>query len=186
MAADPHPAVWARLALRCQAGESAAFDELIAQWESRLYYYIRRLVPQEQDAWQLLQETWLRLFQNIRQLRDPERLVPWMFGIARNTVCHHHRQVWKELQDVPLTEEFTTSADETDSTSRDSAEEVHAALALLGLSDRELLTLCYLRELSLQDIAEVLRIPRGTVKSRLFLARTRLREILEQRRGQHE
>ena len=65
------------LILRCQRGERLAFDELARQWEGRLLYYVRRLVASEEDAWDVMQATWLRVCKGIRSLESPDRLGPW-------------------------------------------------------------------------------------------------------------
>ena len=59
------------LVLRCKRGERQAFDELVRQWEGRLLYYVRRLVATEEDAWDVMQETWLRVYKGIRSLDSP-------------------------------------------------------------------------------------------------------------------
>jgi len=77
------------LVLRCRRKEKAAFEELVRHWERQLFYYIRRLVENEQDAWDLLQQTWLKVFSGIRSLRDPRTLPTWLYRIARNTTISH-------------------------------------------------------------------------------------------------
>ena len=72
-------------------------------------------------------------------------------------------------------------ADDSSRFSDDDAEEVHHALDQLNLSDREALALYFLEELSVREIADVLGVPAGTVKSRLYFARKRLRQIMEKR-----
>jgi DNA-directed RNA polymerase specialized sigma24 family protein len=79
------------LVLRCQRGESRAFDELVRLWEERLFYYIRRLVGTEEDAWDVLQQTWLRVFKGIKTLRDRDRLPVWLYQLARSAVLSHWR-----------------------------------------------------------------------------------------------
>lgn len=73
------------------ARESQAFDELIRDWQERLFYYIRRLVGSEEDAWDVLQQTWLRVFKGIRSLRDPDRISVWLYQLARSAVLSHWR-----------------------------------------------------------------------------------------------
>ena len=84
------------LVLRCQRGESQAFDELVRLWEERLFYYIRRLVGSEEDAWDVLQQTWLRVFKGIKTLRDRDRLSVWLYQLARSAVLSHWRGHYRE------------------------------------------------------------------------------------------
>jgi len=65
------------LVLQCRRDQKDALEELVGSWERRLFYYIRRLVEDEQDAWQVLQETWVRVLQGIRKLREPRKLPAW-------------------------------------------------------------------------------------------------------------
>lgn len=71
------------LALRCKRGEREAFEELVRQWEQRLLYYVRRLVATEEDAWDVLQETWIRVYKGIPSLQSPEHLATWLYRVAR-------------------------------------------------------------------------------------------------------
>jgi RNA polymerase sigma-70 factor (ECF subfamily) len=77
--------------LRCKRGDRAAFNELIGRWESRLFYYIRRLVDEEQDSWDSLQQTGLKVFRSLRGLREPRRFPAWLYRITRNTAFSHYR-----------------------------------------------------------------------------------------------
>lgn len=62
------------LVLRCRRHDEGAMEELIRHWEKRLLYYIRRLVSDEEDAWDVLQETWVKVVQQIGTLRQPRSL----------------------------------------------------------------------------------------------------------------
>jgi RNA polymerase sigma factor (sigma-70 family) len=168
------------LVLRCQRGEREAFEELVGLWERRLFFYIRRLVGDEEDAWQILQEVWLQVLRGIRALRDPLRLPVWLYAVTRNTVMSHHREEYgRERALVLETAELPESSGEDDHARLDDAEQVHYGLSRIPRVDREVLTLFFLRDLSIDEVAEVLRIPPGTVKSRLFKARKALRAVLE-------
>jgi len=163
------------LAVRCQLGEPAAFDELIQRWQGPLWTYIRRLVGRDDAAGELVQDVWVRVIRGIPRLRDGSKLRAWLFGIARRTVMDRLRVQYAHPvdADVDLTEvaaETLTSHDEAD------LQELERALSRLPALERDVLTLFYLEELSLTDIAETLGVPVGTVKSRLFRARRMLRE----------
>ena len=67
------------LAIRCQLGERAAFDELVDRWHAPLWGYVRRMADRDELAEELLQETWLRVLRGIAKLREPASLVPWLF-----------------------------------------------------------------------------------------------------------
>lgn len=79
------------LVLRCQQGQKEAFEELVRNWEKRLFFYVRRLVDDEQDAWQMLQQTWVKVLRGIKKLRQPRKLPAWLYGIAHNTAIDHFK-----------------------------------------------------------------------------------------------
>jgi RNA polymerase sigma-70 factor (ECF subfamily) len=168
------------LALRCRRGERDAWRELIAAWEPRLFYYVRRLVPQESDAWDVLQQTWLGAYESIRSLSDTRLLATWLYRIARNKAITHRRSRGAraaELAEIigdPAAEEEPDTLEEFEN-----AQAVHRALDELSLPHREALTLHFLQDLSLEQIADVLDVPIGTVKSRLHHAKRALKKILE-------
>ena len=162
---------------RCRRGQKEALEELVRGWEKRLFYYIRRLVDNEQDAWQILQETWLKVLVGIKKLRQPRKLPTWLYQIARNTAISHLRHKYILTEDnIDLT---GVEAD-TDNLAFDDADQVHYGLAKISLHHREILTLFFLQDLSTEEIAQVLGIPTGTVKSRLYYAKRALKEILEE------
>ncbi len=166
------------LVLRCQSGEREAFEELVAAWERRLFFYIRRLVADEADAWQILQEVWLQGLRGIRTLRDPHRLPVWLYAVTRHTIMSHHRAGYARDRLRRTVAPQGVSAGNPHA-AHDDAESVRHGLARLAPVDREVLTLFFLQDLSIDEVAEVLGIPPGTVKSRLFKAKQSLREALK-------
>jgi len=166
------------LVLRCRRGEQAALEEVIRAWEKRLFYFIRRLVENEADAWDVLQETWVRVLSGIGALREPSSLGPWLYRIARNA-AFNHGQVRAMYQQ--LLENYPAAAAQDDDPGREefeNAEQVHHGLLQLSLPHREVLTLLFLENFSIEAIAQVLDVPAGTVKSRLHHAKKELRAIL--------
>jgi RNA polymerase sigma-70 factor (ECF subfamily) len=167
------------LAVRCQLGEREAFDELIRRWHEPLWKYARRLTGDDDAAAETVQEAWLRVLRGIARLRDPERLRAWLFGITRRVVMDRLRVRFAEPVTVAV-EDVDLAAEE----SSDLADDIltmHEELNQLPLLEREVLVLFYLRELTLAELAEVLGVPVGTIKSRLFRARHSLRTQLERR-----
>ncbi len=168
-----------RLVLRCQLDEPGAFDELLRRFEPRLLYYLRRLVPQEADAWDALQRTWIAAHRNLRRLRDPGALRPWLYRLARNQAASHLRREWRHRARVDDQADPDALGAGDWTPDLDQAERVHAALATLSLPHREVLTLHFLEQMPLEEIAQVTGSPVGTVKSRLHYARRTLRRRLE-------
>lgn len=164
------------LAVRCQLGERAAFDALIARWHKPLWRYARNLTGQDAAADDATQETWLRVLRGIARLREPARLRSWLFGIAHRVLMDRLRRQYAQPQlddgDLDAIAAPSEPDDEFD------LDQLHGALAALPLVENEVLTLFYLQELALGDVAQALGIPVGTVKSRLFRARKLLRHQL--------
>jgi RNA polymerase sigma-70 factor, ECF subfamily len=167
------------LALRCRRGEKAALEELVRTWEKRLFYFIRRLVDDEQDAWDVLQQTWLRVLSGIGALREPRSLGAWLYRVARHAAFNHgqvratYRRFLQEYQ-------AAASADEAPELENiENAEQLHRGLLRLPVPHREVLTLFFLEDFSIDQIALILDIPSGTVKSRLHHAKKALRAVLE-------
>jgi RNA polymerase sigma-70 factor (ECF subfamily) len=169
------------LVVRCQLGESDAFDALIGRWHQPLWSYIRRMAGRDADAQDLAQEVWIRVIRGIPRLRDGSRLRGWLFGIARRVLMDRLRRAYA----TPSTAEVEVDTLPAEATA---SMELEADLALLDdtltalpVTEREVLTLFYLRDLSLAELAEAVGVPIGTVKSRLFRARRMLRAAMQER-----
>jgi RNA polymerase sigma-70 factor (ECF subfamily) len=171
------------LALRCQLGDRDAFDALIQRWNDPLWRYLRRVAGDDQPAQELAQETWLRVVRGIPTLRDPSRLRAWLFGIARRVAMDSLRHQYAAARhgDVADIADMDVAAAVDADTSHDDLAAMEDELQRLPIVEREVLTLFYLKELSLGEVADVLRVPVGTVKSRLFRARHLLRHELTQK-----
>jgi RNA polymerase sigma factor (sigma-70 family) len=173
------------LVVRCQLGERPAFDELIERWSEPVWKYVRRLTNTDDAADEIVQDVWLRVLRGINRLRDGSKLRAWLFGIARRALMDRLREQYAapDLSDIDVTGlPAPTDNDAAEDIEADLAA-VQQELARLPMVEREVLTLFYLQELSLGEVAEVLGVPVGTVKSRLFRARRLLRREVELKRG---
>jgi RNA polymerase sigma-70 factor (ECF subfamily) len=166
------------LVLRAKRGEQGAFEEIVRELERPLFYYVRRLVSSDEDGWDIVQEVWVKAFRGLGALRETKRFRVWLYGIAHHTVMSHYRAIYRRqavLDELPDPE----PAPETNSVpSPEDAERVHLALDQLDPSFREVLTLRFLEDLSVEETAEIIGVPSGTVKSRLFHAKKALKKIL--------
>ncbi len=169
--------------MRCQLGEPEAFDELIARWHQPLGRYVARTLGTGQDADDALQDTWLRVLRAMPSLRDPSKLRPWLFGIARRSLMDRLRGRYASMDELPieptdLLESQTAEDAKFEFERSETLVQMHQTLGEMPLVEREVLVLFYLHELSLAQLADVLELPAGTVKSRLFRARRMLRDRL--------
>ena len=170
------------LVRRCQGGDAAAFEELFRRFQPRLRYYVRRLDAGGDHTDDTLQEVWAKVVRGIGALKDRRAFVAWLYTIARNEV--YGRAKAKDPF-VELTKEHLESlTDDPEPVFREEdAARIHQALETLSPAQREILTLCFLEELSHQEIAAILGLPTGTVKSRLHYAKQALRQELERDYG---
>ena len=167
------------LVVRLQRGDQHAFESIVQMWERPLFYYLRRLAASESDTWDLLQETWLKVFRSIGSLRDPRTLPAFLYKTARNTaISRLRKREFDEIGAIFWDKSPESSTDEY--AVFDNAERVHHALDQLPLPQREALTLFFLQDLSLEEIAALLGVPLGTVKSRLHYGKATIRNILLQ------
>lgn len=171
------------LVVRCQLGEREAFDDLVRRWAGSLRRYALKLCGDPELACDLTQDVWLRVIQGLGRLRDAAQFRPWMFGIAHRTFSDRLRRRYAMPQEAGLDLDALPSAVSDVSLVIDGDEDIDqllgTGLTALPMVEREVLTLFYLEELSLLDIAAALGIPVGTVKSRLFRARTLLRQQIQ-------
>jgi RNA polymerase sigma factor (sigma-70 family) len=151
--------------------ERAAFEELFEQQFDAVHGYLARRVGPDVGR-DLAAETFVQAFANRRRF-DPRRGQPraWLFGIAHNLLRHHYRDERRRLQALSRLE---------DARDGDPLQEprLAAALAALSVEERDVLLLFAWAELSYDEIAESLAVPVGTVRSRLYRARLRLRDTL--------
>ena len=174
------------LVLRCQARDRAALDLLVERWHPRLLRLVRRLT-QEHDVDEVVQEIWLSIVRGLQGLRDPAHFASWAYRLASNKCVdwirgrQRDRGLGRQMAEQPLAvlsragviSEAEPQQDET------TLGTMRAGLAELSAAHRTVLEMHYLDELPLAHIAKALDVPRGTIKSRLFHARKRLREHLE-------
>ncbi len=166
------------LVLQCRHKDQRAWNEMIRHYEKRLFYFIFQLVGHHQDALNILQNTWLKAFRSIHRLCEPTSLTPWLYQIARNTALQFLRSHHKTSSIECYFESDPVVCDAEPEESY-AAEQVHRSLKKLSHAHREALALYYLEDFSLQEIADILSVPVGTVRSRLYYAKRSLKSVLE-------
>ncbi|MCZ6597777.1 MAG: RNA polymerase sigma factor [Planctomycetota bacterium] len=184
---DPMEAETTRLMTATKNGDTAAFDELIVQLRGRAFTVAHVLVGSREDALDLCQEAFFKTYRARDTYRESEPFLPWFHRILRNT-CFSFLRKHRRLKHVSLSgraddqSEWEIADDEPGP--HHGAEHGEMIVAFrrayekLSARDREILALRHFRDLSYREIAHSLDIPEGTVMSRLFHARRRLREEL--------
>jgi RNA polymerase sigma-70 factor (ECF subfamily) len=166
------------LARRVQYGHNAELASLVERHHSPLLGFLYRLTGGDRSlAEDLTQEAFLRALRSIRQYQPARPFKPWLYAIAINVARDHFKRADTRYAAALTDEEFTSLADpiELDESIADDSQRVAAAIRALPVHQRETLILRYYQDLSLAEIAEVLAIPIGTVKSRLSLGLRQLR-----------
>jgi RNA polymerase sigma-70 factor, ECF subfamily len=167
------------LVLRCQAGDEQAFARLFERYNAPLKYYLRRLLSSPELADDALQTVWLKVLRGVKGLRKLDAFRAWLYRVARNEAFQHLRrgQRWVEVeQSIPIPE----APDEEIIFGADEAERVHAALEEVSPSHRDVLVLRFLEDLSYEEIASVVGVELGTVRSRIHYAKHALRRVMEE------
>ncbi len=166
--------------VRCLLGERAAFGELVERWHRPLWSFVRRMVRNPARSDDLTQEVWLRVVRGLPQLAAPDRFPAWLFTLARRVVYDELRQSYRQLDTDQLAgaEEAGPGTEIDDFDGLLDRLELESALAELAPRDREVVALFHLADLPLTDVAEILAVPPGTVKSRLHRARQQLSTAL--------
>ncbi len=165
------------LVVRCQAGDGAAFEELLGLHQPRLRYFLRRVVEDDHIADDLLQEVWLEVYRGIARLARPQAFVAWLYQIARRRAHVYLRKrqpVFTSIDDAELPDD-----DREDEFSPEDAERVHAGLKRLAPEHREVLLLRFIEGMDYADIAHVVGCRLGTVRSRIHFAKRALRRTME-------
>lgn len=174
MTRDIDHAMAGMLVLLAQQGDRAALDRLAAHWRPRHYAHARRLLGRADGAADAVQEAWAGIVRGIGRLREPERFPSWSYAIVTRRCQDSIRRKGREPPGVPDFDPPDPATGE-----QEQAADLRRALASLPPDQRAGIALFYLDGLSVSEIAEALRIPVGTVKTRLFHARRALRRQLE-------
>ena len=182
------------LVQRCKRRDSAAFDEVVSQYKTRIHSYISRMLGGSEDAEDLTLEVFVRMYQGLDSFRSEASLNTWLFRIADNLCIDHFRRNQKHRAIAySLDEPLGANGDESGPGREiaDTGSEPYRALANLELSERleqaigalpdklrAVLILHDVEDVPYEEIARIVACPLGTVKSRLFNARVQLRQTL--------
>lgn len=181
-----------QLVERCLGGEEAAWEDLVKVHTRRVYSICYRFTGSDHQAQDLTQDVFMRVFRSLKSFRAGEgSFAVWLSRLTRNLLIDHYRRTKLErasdsIEDqLTLLEERTSALGRTEGmlAGREASEMLQAALQKLSPDLRETVILRDLEELEYREIAEVLKVPEGTVKSRLNRGRAELARVLRQQTG---
>lgn len=183
----------ARLIEQAQKGDVGAFTQLVSTYQGRIFGFARAFTSDPHEASDLTQEALIKIYRSLGSFRYQSSLLTWMFRIVKNVFLDHQksRRQRERRRETPL--EATSEGELFDPQSGERSPEARllrdeerqalwATLAELPENFRTVLVLCDMQGLTYEEIAAIVAVPVGTVKSRLNRGRDALRELLEKRR----
>jgi RNA polymerase sigma-70 factor (ECF subfamily) len=177
----------AQLVERCLSGQDAAWEELVKIHTRRVYGICYRFTGSDAEAQDLTQDVFLRVFKNLKSYRSGEGLfVVWLTRLTRNLLIDHYRRTRLERATESIEDQISTLEEQTATLARtegmlagrEASELLQGALQKLSPDLRETVILRDIEELEYREIAQVLNVPEGTVKSRLNRGRAELARVL--------
>jgi RNA polymerase sigma-70 factor (ECF subfamily) len=167
------------LVRRTRAGEHQAFGFLVDRYQKPVYNVALRISHDPLDAEDIAQSVFMKAFQKLDSFDDEQQFFSWLYRIAINESINHtkRRREFDEL-DHDVASGQRSPAESTEK--KDLEEHVGLALMKLSPEDRAIICLKHFQGFSYDEIGFIFDIPAKTVKSRLFTARQRLRDVLEQ------
>lgn len=163
------------LIARARRRDVEAYNLLVSRWEKRVFNYLLRLVRDREDALDLSQDVFLKAYQNLAKLDNPERFGPWLFRIAHNEAYSLFR---KRKPEDELPAEQAPELSRFRMLPAELSLAVETALSRLSPDQREAVVLKVYEGFKFEEIAEALDCPVSTVKSRLYTALDALKETL--------
>lgn len=166
-----------------QQGSAAALEVLVQRYHAPLLAHLYRLIGEVQSAEDIAQDTFVCLVRDAQAYRYPHPFRPWFYTIARRLALNYHASAYRRHIDLdaPIPETEANEPDPAEWLERwEQRHELRQALSHLSFERREVLSLRYGQQFSVKEIATMLGIPEGTVKSRTSHALRQLRQLLKQ------
>ncbi|RLE17801.1 MAG: hypothetical protein DRJ14_05545 [Acidobacteria bacterium] len=159
------------------AGDKETFSKIVERYRKRAFLTAYGIVHNEQDAWDLSQEAFIRAYRNLKKFDLSRPFYPWFYRILKNR-CLSFLRKRKQMAEVSIEGVFGLKTSEID---HDQARLVQECVAALPENAREIVNLRYYQGYSYQEIADILEKPIGSVMSGLFYARKKLKELLQEK-----
>lgn len=173
------------LVLRCQRNEPRAFDELVARHQDRVYTAVTRFCGNAEDAADVVQRAFINAFRKIQEFKGDSAFSTWIYRIAFNQAISFRRENRRSTVSLDGKDEDKSLEPAVDSNPTEKLEgeetqkKVQQALDQLEEGDRQIILLKDLQGHSYDEIAGIMQIPKGTVRSRLHRARLELKSKLK-------
>jgi RNA polymerase sigma-70 factor (ECF subfamily) len=173
----------AELARQCQQGDAEAFRHLYRRYQQKVRSTLYQLCGGEMLD-DLVQEVFLRVWKGLPNFRQAAKFSTWLYRICWNVAADRRRQFARQQplaqEELAVEDTFSRPQDTPDLMQLHYQDLVGRGLQSLNLEHRSVLVLHDLADIPQKEVAEILKLPLGTVKSRLFYARSQLRKFLQQ------
>lgn len=172
------------LALLVRQGDKEKFGLLMERYSPKLFRYGRKFLSNTDNIEDMVQEVFIKTYENIQSFDTSQRFSPWIYRIAHNTFVNALRKNLKaplyffDLDAIVSHSFYENPSPEEDEEKRKIKPMIDAGLAQLSPKYREVIVLHYLEELGYQEIADILHVPIGTVGIRLKRAKDKLKDVL--------
>lgn len=182
------------LVLRFKNGDQAAFEEMVSRYWDRIYAMVHQLLRNKQDAEEVTQDAFIRAHRGLENFRGDSAFSTWLYQIATNLARNRYWYWWRRKRDksvsfdqpigddndTPLSEIFVTESEtpEDATITQELVDSIAEGMEKLSPKHREILVLRNVKNLTYEEIADILQISIGTVKSRIARARESLRSKL--------
>lgn len=167
----------AGLVAQCKSGDREAFGELVKRYQKQIYYLSLRFTGDDDEAWDLSQEVFLRAYRGVGAFRGGSTFKTWLYAIAHNLLKNHYRRTSRERTESLDERQIPVEGDEMETLlSRERSESLRGAVEELPYKQRMALTLRVYDGMSHREIGKVLGCSEGTVKVNFFHAVNNLRK----------
>jgi RNA polymerase sigma-70 factor (ECF subfamily) len=182
------------LVARFKQGDQAAFDEMVSRYWDRIYSMVHQLLRNQQDAEEVTQDAFIRAHRGLVNFRGDSAFSTWLYQIATNLARNRYWYWWRRKRDRSISFDAPVSHDnettlaeiipaeaespEAEAVTQELLDNIATGMEKLGAKHREILVLRNVKNLSYEEIATILGISVGTVKSRIARARESLRAKL--------
>lgn len=179
---------------RFKSGDEAAFNEMVSRYWDRIYGMVHQLLRNPQDAEEVTQDAFIRAHRGLVNFRGDAAFSTWLYQIATNLARNRYWYWWRRKRDktvsfdqpvsddnnTPLSEVFATEMETPGdiTVTQELVDHIAVGMEKISAKHREILILRNIKNMAYEEIAEVLGISVGTVKSRIARARESLREAI--------
>ncbi len=173
------------LMAQLKRGKTKALSGLVHKYKKQAYFLALGMVGNSDDAYDISQEAFLRVYQAAKTFDESQRFFPWFYSIVANlcrNLLRQRRSAAGRAVDIDEVDNLLTDRQtpESELLEKDEKKRLFRALRQLNFADREIINLNHFRMMSYEEIASLLHIPKGTVMSRLYYARKRLAELMDE------